>query len=105
MDTIAPLWRKCVAAAERHPRLAVALGVTLPLLVGIKWYAMGTYCKAWGDMTGKVVAVTGANCGIGYETALKLAKLGASVLLICRDQARGEKALNSIKAASKNGLV
>jgi NAD(P)-dependent dehydrogenase (short-subunit alcohol dehydrogenase family) len=45
------------------------------------------------SLTGKRVLVTGANSGIGYRTALKLARKGAHVLLACRDRHRGESAL------------
>ena len=45
-----------------------------------------------GDMTGKTVVVTGANSGIGFETSLGLARLGAKVIMVCRDPQRGEVA-------------
>ena len=41
---------------------------------------------------GRVVAITGANGGIGRHTALGLARLGAHVVLICRTQERAETA-------------
>ncbi len=41
-------------------------------------------------MTGKTVVVTGANSGIGFETALALAAVGATVVVTARDRARGE---------------
>src|ERR1051326_5183451 len=56
-------------------------------------------------MKGKVVMVTGANAGIGKITALELAKKGASVVIVCRDKARGEEALKEIKEQSKNDNV
>lgn len=37
-------------------------------------------------MKGKTVIVTGGNRGFGYETARKLAKMGANVVLGCRDE-------------------
>jgi NAD(P)-dependent dehydrogenase (short-subunit alcohol dehydrogenase family) len=46
-----------------------------------------------------VAVVTGANSGIGWHTALELARHGARVVLACRDVARGEGALSRIRAA------
>lgn len=48
------------------------------------------------ELDGIVALVTGANSGIGYETALGLAQKGASVTLACRDKQRGEEALRSL---------
>ena len=42
--------------------------------------------------------ITGANSGIGYPAALKLARKGATVVLACRDKARGEAAVSRIQA-------
>jgi len=49
------------------------------------------------DMTGKTCVVTGANSGIGKETALALAKMGARVVLVCRNEEKGEAALADIR--------
>jgi NAD(P)-dependent dehydrogenase (short-subunit alcohol dehydrogenase family) len=48
------------------------------------------------DLSGKTAVVTGANSGLGYETALALARAGAQVVLACRDKARGEEAAERI---------
>lgn len=50
------------------------------------------------DQAGRRVFITGANSGIGFPTALKLARRGATVVLACRDQARGEAAMRRIQA-------
>ena len=47
-------------------------------------------------MTKKVALVTGANKGIGYETARTLAREGVHVLLGSRDRVRGEKAASEL---------
>jgi NAD(P)-dependent dehydrogenase (short-subunit alcohol dehydrogenase family) len=47
---------------------------------------------------GRRVLVTGANSGIGYHTALELARKGAHVLLACRDRTKGESALARLHA-------
>jgi retinol dehydrogenase-14 len=56
-------------------------------------------------MQDHVCLVTGANAGLGKATALGLARLGATVVLACRDQMRGEAALADIKATSGNQAV
>jgi len=56
-------------------------------------------------MKDKVVIVTGANSGIGKVAALELAKKGATVVMLCRDGARGEKARTDIVGKSRNDSV
>jgi NAD(P)-dependent dehydrogenase (short-subunit alcohol dehydrogenase family) len=50
------------------------------------------------DLSGKSIIVTGANSGIGYYTALELAKAGAEVVLACRSAAKGEAAAAKVNA-------
>src|SRR5687767_682388 len=50
-------------------------------------------------MHGKTCLVTGASTGIGKETALGLARLGATVALVCRDRAKGEAAVAAVQQA------
>ncbi len=57
------------------------------------------------DMTGKVCMVTGGNSGIGKETAAGLAKLGGTVVIVCRDKTKGEAALSEIRTKSGNRNV
>lgn len=54
---------------------------------------------------GKVVIVTGANSGIGKETAIGLAKRGGKVYIACRDVTKGEDALKEIKKQSGSDKV
>jgi NAD(P)-dependent dehydrogenase (short-subunit alcohol dehydrogenase family) len=51
-------------------------------------------------LAGKRVLITGANSGIGYHAALKLARKGAHVMLASRDRKRGEEALARLDADS-----
>ena len=52
------------------------------------------------DLTGKNALVTGANTGLGKETARVLALRGARVTLACRDLSKGEQAIADIVANS-----
>lgn len=53
-------------------------------------------------MKGRICAVTGASSGLGYETALALARKGATVALLCRSVERGEQARARIAAKTAN---
>jgi NAD(P)-dependent dehydrogenase (short-subunit alcohol dehydrogenase family) len=48
-------------------------------------------------MRGKIVLVTGASSGVGFVTARELARMGAQVLMICRDDARGAHARAAVE--------
>jgi NAD(P)-dependent dehydrogenase (short-subunit alcohol dehydrogenase family) len=49
------------------------------------------------DLSGRVAIVTGANSGIGYETALQLACKQAMVILACRNLDKGGAAIRQIE--------
>ncbi len=51
-------------------------------------------------MKDKVCIVTGGNTGIGKATVEGLAKLGATVVIACRDVARGQRALDEVAAST-----
>ena len=57
-------------------------------------------------MTGRVVIVTGADRGVGYETARYLAAEGGyDVVLACRDTEKGQSAVQRIKKDNPSALV
>jgi NAD(P)-dependent dehydrogenase (short-subunit alcohol dehydrogenase family) len=61
--------------------------------------------KHSGGMGEKVCLITGATSGIGRATAMGLANMGASVVMVGRDRGRGEAALAEIKQKSTNASV
>jgi len=61
--------------------------------------------KMSDSMNGKICIVTGANSGIGKATALGLAKIGASVVMLCRDKSLGNEAQSEIITESGNQYI
>ena len=60
---------------------------TKPKLRYLKWR------RTLSDLSGRVAVVTGANGGLGFETARGLLSLHARVILACRDENKGREAL------------
>ena len=58
-----------------------------------------------GIMDGKLCMVTGATAGIGYYTALEIARMGASVIIIGRDQTKCISSVKMIKEDTGNQSV
>jgi NAD(P)-dependent dehydrogenase (short-subunit alcohol dehydrogenase family) len=48
------------------------------------------------DLSGKVIIVTGANCGLGFEAAKEFARKGAKVIMACRNMDKAQVALTQI---------
>jgi NAD(P)-dependent dehydrogenase (short-subunit alcohol dehydrogenase family) len=57
------------------------------------------------EMKEKICIITGSNSGIGKETAVSLAAMGATVVMVVRDQERGEKARREIIKQTGNNSV
>jgi len=94
-------------ANQSSDSIAVVVVVTLGFIAtSLGIYAIyGTYQQEVqgpkpvvppGYMSGKVVLVTGANAGIGRETARQLVAEGATVILACRSEARAKEAIQDI---------
>ncbi|XP_063905056.1 retinol dehydrogenase 11-like [Zophobas morio] len=63
---------------------------------------MVNYCKSKKSLVGKTAIITGANTGIGYETALEFAKRGCRVIMACRNQEKANAAREKIVQATGN---
>lgn len=94
-----PLARKAMAVATTAALLA-ALGGSLWLLVRRFVGREVLRLHGGGDadlMRGKTVLITGANSGLGRATAAELLRLGARVIMGCRDRARAEEAAGQLR--------
>ncbi len=56
-------------------------------------------------MKGKTCVITGANSGIGKETAFALAEAGATLALVCRDADKGRQAVDEVKRRASGAPV
>lgn len=55
-------------------------------------------------LNGKIALVTGANSGMGMATTAALADMGATVVMLCRNEKRGMEALNRLSEKSDRKL-
>ncbi|VUZ47829.1 unnamed protein product [Hymenolepis diminuta] len=78
------------------PVLVALGGAGFALYFSNKLYFSGGKCYETGRLDGKLVIVTGANTGIGKETAAELARRGANVIMACRNMDRAEATKSDI---------
>src|SRR5689334_3129104 len=57
------------------------------------------------DQSGRVVIVTGANSGLGYESAVAFAQKGAQVVMACRSLDKAESARQDLLKRAPNAAV
>ena len=62
-------------------------------------------CYSKARLNGKTAIITGANTGIGLETAVDFAERNGRVILACRSKERGEAAVEQVKRRSGNNNV
>ena len=71
---------------------------------------MGLIATAWNasdcpDQSGRLVLITGANSGLGMETARALVARGATVLMACRSRERAEQARRQLLPGVDGGAI
>src|SRR5262245_48221470 len=71
----------------------------------VNQYVRKVHVMPPSSMSGKIYIVTGANSGIGKETALGLAQMGARVVMVCRNAEKGKEALEEIRRESGSSQV
>ena len=100
-----------IAKAPPQHRLNVGLGLSFLSVASTAWLVGQTrqvYVNARPpllpskSLAGRHVLITGANQGIGFETARQLYDAGATVTLGCRSEYRAKEAIASILAQSKD---
>ncbi len=57
------------------------------------------------SLENKVIVITGGNTGLGFESAKRLAKAGASIVITSRSLEKGKKALEKIQQACQEANV
>ena len=62
-------------------------------------------CQSKARLDGKVVVITGANTGIGKETALQISLRGAKTYIACRDLKKANHAIDDIKKVNPNADI
>ena len=68
-------------------------------------YFGGGVCYSKARLDGKTAIITGANTGIGLETAVDFAQRNGRVILACRSKEKGEAAVEQVKKRSGNNNV
>ncbi|XP_053314530.1 retinol dehydrogenase 13 [Spea bombifrons] len=84
---------------------ASVVGTFIGGVVLLKDYVGGGNCPSKENIDGKTAIVTGANTGIGKETAMELAKRGGKVIMACRDMGKCEAAAKEIRGKTLNHNV
>ena len=86
--------------------------VTLKVIAEVDWVSvnLSNICNVnlaflFRKMTGRVIVVTGASSGLGYEVARYLCEGGNDVILACRNEEKANRAIEKIKRTNPNALA
>ena len=113
-DIISNSRLRAFGETTQEPITSFEKKVDSKLFIGASVLALGTVGKKYSDgpvfnenvnLNGKNIVITGANTGLGKETAIKLASLGANLLLLCKSKERGDSAVNDIKSITGSNSI
>ena len=77
---------------------AAVAGGSVVTIAGLKYYFNGGKNEHWPDLKGKTIVITGANVGLGYISALEMAKLKPErIIMACRSEQRANDAIRDIQ--------
>lgn len=76
---------------------AVLIAILAIAAVYLRRWLDGVTCTEVADLTGKIAIVTGATEGVGVETAKALYRMGATVIIPCRNSSKGEQVSKTIR--------
>ncbi len=89
--------------------LVIVILISPLLLLGLLWFwkelTMGMVLSQTTTMADKNVLITGGTAGIGFETALEIARRGASLIITGRNVTKGQEASKKIIRMSDNPKV
>ena len=93
-----------IGILQQHPFAVIGI-IFVTTVVLVRRYFNGGVCYSRELLDGKTVIITGANTGIGKQTAIDLSKRNAKVIIACRSIERGKQAERDIRNLSKNENV
>lgn len=96
--------------------MAGLLRTTFFLSKGLRDFTRGGYQRAAkgfdnaamdkpDSLRGLSAIVTGANQGLGFQTSVELARRGATLYMVCRNEERGRAAVEKVRQDSGNADV
>ena len=90
---------------SRYPYILGGVAVAGLSLFLTRRYFGGGVCYSKARLDSKTAIITGANTGIGLETAVDFAQRNGRVILACRSKEKGEAAVEQVKKRSGNNNV
>ncbi|XP_041035476.1 retinol dehydrogenase 11-like [Carcharodon carcharias] len=99
-------FRSVLRFLSQHVYVFTGVAVAGASVLMLRSWLAGGCCRCTKRMDGKTVIITGANNGIGRETARELAKRGARVIMACRDLEKSELVAEQLRASvCSNNIV